>query len=172
MWKLGKIHKVGELVAALAVVVSLLFVAFEIQKSNQTQVQANTRAVVGEWTEKMRPITTAPGFACIYANGMVNYLALSGEDKLKFSSFIMAIMYAWEEIQYLAGQGAIEQRIWRGIDSAIGEVAHLPGFQQWFETRRHWYSNGFQDYIDNWMKKAPPFDPVIFADDSCVPVEN
>ncbi len=33
MWNLDKIHKVGELIAAAAVVVSLLFVGYEVQQN-------------------------------------------------------------------------------------------------------------------------------------------
>jgi hypothetical protein len=51
MWKLGKIHKIGELVAAIAVVTSLLFVGIEIQQNNQIQSQTATRSLVRDWSD-------------------------------------------------------------------------------------------------------------------------
>ena len=167
MWTLDKIHKVGELVAALAVVLSLLFVGYEIQQSNQAQLQANTRAVIGEWIQKLRSMNEAPELACIYVNGIVDYLGMSGARRVRFSAYILSIMYAWEEIHYLASQGAVEERIWRGVDSGISEISHLPGFQQWYATRRHWFSDEFQTYIDESIRDAPFAEPLIFADETC-----
>ena len=49
MWNLDKIHKIGELVAASAVVLSLLFVGFEIQHNNETQKRLTTRSLARDW---------------------------------------------------------------------------------------------------------------------------
>ena len=49
MWNLDKIHKVGELLAAIAVVLSLLFVGYEIQQNNETQKRLTTRSLARDW---------------------------------------------------------------------------------------------------------------------------
>lgn len=47
MWTFDNFHKIGEVVAAIAVVISLLFVDYEIKKSNEAQLESNIRAVGG-----------------------------------------------------------------------------------------------------------------------------
>ena len=54
MLNLDKIHKIGELAAAIAVVISPLFVGMEIQQNNQIQKQLATTT-----KEKMRERTEA-----------------------------------------------------------------------------------------------------------------
>ena len=49
MWNLDKIHKVGELIAAAAVVLSLLFVGYEIRQNNETQIRLTTRSLARDW---------------------------------------------------------------------------------------------------------------------------
>ena len=51
MWNLHNIHKIGELVAAIAVVISLLFVGFEVQQNNKIQKQIATRSLVRDWSD-------------------------------------------------------------------------------------------------------------------------
>ncbi len=54
LWPLTKIHQIGELVAAVAVILSLPFVGFEIQQNSRRQSQATTQTVVSDFSAPLR----------------------------------------------------------------------------------------------------------------------
>ncbi len=169
MWKLETAHKFGELIASIAVIISLLFVGYEVKQNSEAQIQANTRSVIAEYTSRVLTISNVEGMACIYAKGMADYSSLSGEHRAKFSAFMLSTMYTLEELHYLAESGSVEQRIWRGLDRNMREVTALPGFKQWFETRRHWFSDEFQSYNDRLMQDSASRVSVTYTDADCTP---
>ena len=49
MWSLRNIHQIGELFAAFAVVLSLLFVGYEVRQNNLTQIRNATQEVLRDY---------------------------------------------------------------------------------------------------------------------------
>ena len=49
MWNLDCIHKVGELTAAVAVVISLVFVGIQVRQNTEIQKQLATRSLARDW---------------------------------------------------------------------------------------------------------------------------
>jgi hypothetical protein len=66
VWTLETAYRVGELAAAAAVVLSLLFVGYEIKQNNRRQVQATTQALVSQYTDKVSLLAQDAELACLY----------------------------------------------------------------------------------------------------------
>jgi len=167
MWTLNRIHQLGELLAAVAVVLSLLFVGYGIQKNSQAQVQATTQNVISEYNSVIRTMTDSAEMACIYALGVQDFLSLAGADQVRFSAFFLQWHRVVEDIFYLEARGAVEPKIWLAIESQQREVVQLQGFQQWFALRKHWLSPDFQTYISELIEAPAESEPLIFDDPEC-----
>ncbi len=167
MWPLRKIHKVGELVAAVAVVVSLVFVGYEVQQNSQAQTRTATEAVVRDFVGSIRSLSTNADMACIYSEGVQDFESLSGSERLRFSAYSLGVFYAIQEMHNLRQHDAIEPGIWRGFDELSQEVMQLPGTGQWFATRRNWFSEEFQTYFDSYAINPSSVNPVIYDDPAC-----
>ena len=48
------------------------------------------------------------------------------------------------------------------------EIASLPGVREWWAARRHWFSDGFQGYIDDTIASGPSVEPQTYQDHSCL----
>jgi len=168
MWPLSKIHQLGELIAAVAVVISLVFVGYEVQQNSKAQTRTATEAVVRDFVGTIRMLSEDAEMACIYAVGVQDYRALSGSERLRFSAYFLGVFYALQEMYTLVQQGSIDSDIWVGFDELMGEIGQLPGVRDWFETRRRWFTEDFQLYIDAIALDRPPGDPVIYDDPACV----
>jgi len=167
MWPLSKIHQVGELIAAVAVVISLVFVGYEVQQNSQAQNRMATEAVVRDYVGTIRSVSGDAELACIYAAGVRDFESLSGSQRLRLSAFFLSTFYAIQEMHNLAQQGSIEPSIWRGFDELAREVHRLPGVRQWFKTRRHWFSEDFQRYVDENAQRSSPVGPLVYDDPAC-----
>ena len=63
MWTLKQFHRVAELTAAIAVVVSLIFVGLEIAQNNQISVEDSTQRLLSESRSIQRALTDDADFA-------------------------------------------------------------------------------------------------------------
>ena len=66
MWNLDSIHKVGELTAAVAVVISLVFVGIQVRQNTEIQKQLATRSLARDWNTPRLLIRTPSWLACSY----------------------------------------------------------------------------------------------------------
>ena len=64
MKNLDSVHKFGELAAAIAVVLSLLFVGYEVQQNGVAQKQLATRSLVRDWSDAVATLED-PDLACL-----------------------------------------------------------------------------------------------------------
>jgi len=165
MWPLSKILQVGELIAAVAVVVSVGFVIVEIRENSEAQVRSTTQAVVGDYIGSLEQFVENPGLACLYIKGAQDYRSLSGSERLRFSAFYMSFYYQLQEMRRLADEGSIDADTWSGFHGLLTETTQYPGVRQWFSDRRHWFSARFQDYIDGLIRDNPPIEDYLFRDE-------
>lgn len=163
--KLEKLALIAEIIGGIAIVFSLAFVGYEIRQNSRSQTQAMTQALVSSYTERLSLLAQNEQLRCIYSGGIRDFNALSGADALAFSAYWMALWRHREDMYYQYQQGALSPQTWEGFEGANREVAQYPGFQQWFAFRRRWFSQAFQEYIDNIM--GPPAALVPFEDPAC-----
>ena len=45
--------------------------------------------------------------------------------------------------------GNLDGRLWRGMEGPVIDFIAYPGVQSWWKTRKHWYSEDFQIFIDS-----------------------
>jgi len=165
--KLQEYALMAEIVGSIAIVLSLGFVGFEVHQNNQTNIQTATQAVVSVHIESMRLLSRDRELACIYSRGVQDYKSLRGSERVRLSGFFLAIYYGIQEMWTLFEQGAMEPDVWSGFESQAHEITSLPGFRQWYATRRQWFGGAFQAYLDGIFEEPQAFDPVIYDDPAC-----
>jgi hypothetical protein len=155
---------IGELIAALAVVLSVIFVGIEVRQNSETQVRAATQAAVSDYIGSLERITESREIACLYVRGAQDFGALSGSERLRFSAFYMSFYYQLQQMHRLAEEGSLDPETWAGFEGLLAETTRYPGVRQWFEVRRSWFGPGFQAYIDGLMRREKPIESYLFAD--------
>lgn len=165
--KLKKWALVAEIVGGITIVLSLIFVGYEIQQNSRTQIRATTQTVVSEYNAALETLSQSAELACIYAQGVQDFSGLAGADQVRLSSFLLRWNRVVEDIFYLERDGAVEPQIWLAIESQQREVAQLPGFQQWFSLRKHWLSTDYQAFVSGLIEIPGEAEPLRFHDPDC-----
>lgn len=163
-WPLERMLQVGELVAAVAVIISVVFVAIEIRQNSRAQVQATTQAAVSDYVGSLELLASDREFACLYTRAAQDFEGLDAADRLRFSAYYMSIYYQLQEMHRLSEEGAIDADTWSGFHSLLQETTRYPGVRQWFAVRRTWFSERFQAYVDELMEQTPTVATTVFDD--------
>jgi hypothetical protein len=130
---------IGELIAAIATLGTLIYLAIQIRQNTATIQLSAERGVWGDGQEWMSRIVENPELADLYRRGMRGD-SLEPNDRLRFRLLLGMLFQHWNHA-YEAGQfrivdnsnikGVLSQpgglQYWRNSDST-GEHAFAPGF--------------------------------------------
>jgi len=148
MWNLDKIHKIGELVAASAVVLSLLFVGFEIQQNNETQKRLTTRSLARDWGYAVESLQE-PELACIWLRMWNGSSDLTARETVQIEMFFWRVFKVHEEIHYQYMEGEMDASVWTGFKNTIIGSAKNQAFRDWWSGYRSTFGDRFRKHMDD-----------------------
>jgi hypothetical protein len=138
---------VAEIVGAVAVVVSLVYVGIGVRQNTEALRVANHQALVAMDLEKNAWLRDAD-FAAAYVLAEADIAKLSPVQLRQYSTFVADTLNQWEFAFITHENGAMEENIWNGYDGFYrSEMATRPF--QWFWRRNGAnFSPAFRAYVD------------------------
>jgi len=157
---LDSASKSAEIIGAISVVVGLLFVGMEIRGNTVAQQFSATQILVSEYNTAITSINDKE-FVCIYIKGSNNFNGLSHSEKIRFSVQLQPIFRTFEQLHYSSLHRTIDSNVHSGFERQFKSIMQLPGFQEYWAVRRHWFGDTFQAYVDKVVSdresiEAPP----------------
>ena len=154
MWKLNKIHKVGELIAATAVVVSLLFVGYEVQQNNETQKRLTTRSLARDWSYAVESLQEAE-MACIYLRMWTGSSDLTPRESMQVEMLMWRVYKVHEEFHYQYLDGEMDESVWTGFRNMTLGAASNQAFRDWWSDYRETFGDRFRQHMDDMIATTP-----------------
>ena len=91
--------KVAEVVSAVAVIVGLLFVGFEVRENTIAQQFSATQTLVSEYNSAISAINDRE-FVCIFIRAGNDFDSLPQSDKVRFSILMQPVFRTLEQLHY------------------------------------------------------------------------
>jgi hypothetical protein len=149
---LQDLGSIGELLAAIATIATLIYLA--------RQLRANTAAVEGESRRAHRvalsganlAIASDSKVAALFNAGLRDFDSLQPEQHTQFAFLMAEMIAAWE-----ASHEEVETRL---VDNRQLEAIAVPylvflrtsGGRKWWESYRGSYPQSFRDYVDGRLR--------------------
>ncbi|MEJ2140529.1 MAG: hypothetical protein P8Y61_14000 [Gammaproteobacteria bacterium] len=165
--KLKEYALIAEVVGGLAVIVGLVFVGLELRQNTLMQRVTATQALSVNYENAVDALGKDTETACIYVRGIQGLNNLDGIERYRFFVLWFHVLRAGEQLHYYSLEGMVDERIWRGYERQLREIFGYPGVQQYWEVRKGWYSDEFQDFVSQLINEAPTADPASFSFDGC-----
>jgi hypothetical protein len=150
------IGRLGQVLGPIGVVISLIYLAIQIRKRKRQSRNLAMNALVTHFSELMSSQVEAPDLCDLWLRGLQSFDELDGPSKLRFAAHLERKLRAADSLYLQFLDGALKTRRWRWFDRAIADVAAYPGFQKWWLTRKHWYSDELCRLIDKHIKISKP----------------
>jgi hypothetical protein len=144
---LEQLALLADILGGVGVIASLLYLAFEIRRQGQLNRVNAVVQLADKWSGFMTPIHDDAGLSAIWLKGVSDFDELNDVDKLRFSAYFGRVLKTSESLYIQLLNGTLDRMTWRGIERVIRDIILLPGSQQWWKTRQHWYSDEFQALI-------------------------
>ncbi len=151
---MDKIHKVGKLVAAVAVITSLLFVGYEIQQNNETQRRLTTRSLSRDWSNANASLQDSE-LACIWLRMWNGRGDLTATEAVQIGMLFWRVFKVHEEIHYQYLEGEMDESVWIGFKNTTAESAANQGFRDWWSGYRMTFGSRFRQHMDDMIAGTP-----------------
>ena len=149
------IGAIAEILGALAVVVSLLYLAVQVRRSADATHAASRYATAQLTTDVLVPIATDAETASIFRRGQMDPDSLSEDEGFRFDVLLYAIFDQWETMFSQVQRGAMSKDDWAKYEnSIIGAYLAQPGSKRFWETASDMYSVSFREYVDQVSSKS------------------
>ena len=150
--KLETLVSIAEIISSIAIIVSLIYVANEFQRSNTLTNRDVENILYNRMLEMDRLIIENADLAKIVLKASNSPEQLEPDEQLKYLAFEHIFYDTWESAWYYHNEGTLEEQNWNSWNSwFISETKNKP-LLSWEGNRKN--SDGeFLKYIDNIFKE-------------------
>ena len=151
---LQDLGSLGELIAAVAVVVSLLYVAVQVRQNSRSIRAANYQTFSESYREFRVLLLKDESLRIVWAKGLQSRSQLSGSDQAQFDNLMMIFTRVAETNFYHASNGLVDESFLSGwLEEAI-EIWRMPGVQDWWADNKRFFNIEFRASWD--LRLAKP----------------
>ena len=151
------IAAVGELLGALGVIISLIYLGTQVRGSAAQTRHAAARSVLSQLNASLREVAAAPSLSGAYhkaTNGLSNLD--SDSEAMQLSAFYLSMVRPYEELFHYHRTGAVDDWAWSSAHSLLESMAKTPGFADWWQARAEWFTPDFRAHIDKMFAVGRP----------------
>jgi hypothetical protein len=153
------ISAIGQIVGALAVVISLIYLANQVRSNARETRHAAMRSTMDFLNRFAQQIAENADLAELRHRGFHEFESLEATDSARFGSYMHAMFRTIENVYYRQLDGHLDPRVWRGLEVVIRDLNALPGVQAWWRSQgSHWFDEEFAKFINQQQQTAARHD--------------
>ena len=141
------ISNIAQALAAVATVLSLLFVGVQIRQNTRATRAAAHHNVSNSLNELNLMFAGNGDVTKIWLTGMQDRKALSPEEKWRFDSVMRAYMHVCETMFVQAELGSGDDSIRLAEEDGIRTVMASPGSREWWDENPYGFCTEFRSYV-------------------------
>lgn len=145
------IGAVGEMLGALGVIITLVYLARQIRQNTLATRLSASRSVATAAREWNAPLLQDAELAWTFQVGTEDPTQLSEKERARFTELCFSLLRMFEDIHYQYHNGALDPEAWHGYEQLYGAYAKAPGFQQYWLERRETFRPEFREFIDGYV---------------------
>ena len=150
--KLQSYASIGEIISAVAIVVSLIYAGYEFRQSETLSSREVETLLFERFREMNQLEIQTPGLAEVLIAGVADPAALSPGDRRRFETFERGFYNNWEIAWYYHRDGILDAATWNDWDSYFQQSVQERAAWVWPAIRKDFLSDlagpKFHDHVD------------------------
>jgi hypothetical protein len=153
--KLSDWASIAEVVGALAIVISLVYVGIQVKDSSRAVRSAAANDANVATQSWYLEIGSNQQTSELWLAAMLSEEPLARDEEFQFLMMTHAAFLAFQNSYFLAEEGTIDEELREAITVAVIGVKDLPGMERYWRQRRSYLHRGFAEYVDELMTRDP-----------------
>jgi hypothetical protein len=147
--KLTEWASVAEIVGAVAIIISLLYVSIQVRDSTRAIKSTATNDAATAMQSWYLTVGSDQQTAHVFYTGMVNPEALSAEEMFQFIMITHAAFLGFQNSYLLAEQGTLDPEIRESITNTLIATKDLPGYKIYWRQRGPLFNKSFREFVES-----------------------
>lgn len=145
---LGELAQIAEVVAAVAVIISLIYVGRELRSNTAAVRAASVQAVSGISSETLLTVASDSALSRIRMVGSRDLANLTELETYRYGTLQRQFWLIMQNVYLQNELDVIDARIWRGYSRIICEVWSFPGVRANWVNHRYALDPGFVAVVE------------------------
>ncbi len=146
---------IGEFFGAIAVVVTLIYLAIQVRQNTSALKLNTTQSVTEELQDMYALLASDPDLTEVLIKAS-RESDLRGTERGRYSAFTSNLIRVYENAFLQRRAGVLDRAHWVGMTRMMIDYTSMAAFQQYWLDRKHWVSDDFQDYMEADVIPASP----------------
>lgn len=148
------IGAIGEAVGAIAVIVTLFYLAVQIHQNNRNveesirTLRLNAMGFTVESFSRYRALLSQSNLAAIYLKGISDYASLSDVECIQFGAIMDEYLFSYSSLQHRVLEGTFDKVDWNTHLVGLREFLAKPGTADWWSQHKHRFRPGLVAEIE------------------------
>jgi len=142
------IGAMGEVFGALAVVVSVIYLATQVRKQTEEARLTASRELADQLGNAIQTVTEDQAFAEIWLKGVRDYESLPEADRIRLAFLFQRFCRILEQHHRHTSRENLDVAYNQSVDNQYAEFLSLPGVQRWWELSKSHFEPEFRAKVD------------------------
>lgn len=143
---------IADAVAAVAVILSLSFLAWEVRAYARQAREDSMDLVTSRRHELLRILATDSELASLVWRGFAGVPRLPAHEWARFGMYLYTVVLEYERAWIKAKAGSLDKEVMQAWDDALVWWMKHPGVRAWWSSNHPGFSPGFSAYINAAME--------------------
>ena len=152
---------ITQIVAAIAVTVSIFYVAFEVRHNTKATKLSTYQSLVDSSMQILQSLYNNEETAAFYHRCLFNNAELTGPEKLRWHAVMITVYRHWDNLLYQHKKGSLEDEMWQTYDTTMSQYLNYKAWADWFTENSHFFSESLQQSISSKLKNIQSKDKSI-----------
>ncbi len=155
MTNLESLANLGEIIGAIAVVVSLIYLAVQVRQNTQAQRTENFSRALDRVAAMQSALSQNSESAAIFSKGVTDLSTLTPRERTQFTWVMYELFGAFEFMFLSSKSNSIPAEVWRRWSAAVGFWLSFSGVQAWWNARPIPFTDSFTSFVESLLDNNP-----------------
>lgn len=141
--------QVADLISAIAIFVSLVYLAIQMRQNTRSLRAENYAHALDRVANMQARLSTNPELVRIFNVGLADPLALRRSERVQFTWSLYEMFGSFEFMYLQSREGALPDDVWKRWADTTSWWLQWPGVQQWWRSQPTPFSASFAAFVES-----------------------
>jgi len=145
--KLSEMANVAEIISAIAIVVSLIYVGVQVTDNTKAIRSAAANDAANSIQAWYLATGTDLSTSDLFLRGVKEPESLTKSENFQFIMLMHAVMLGFQNAYFMEKEGTLDTRISNALTATMASIHDYPGWKHYWEQRKEVFSPEFQKFV-------------------------
>lgn len=152
---LEQLGVIANIVGAIAIVISLVYLAIQIKDSARSSRSAAVTDATTAMQSFYQELGSNPATSRLFLQAVTNPDALSEQDQFQYVMLMHSCFLGFQRSYFLAREGTLDVALRDSIGTAIQAINRTPGIQLYWRQRKAYFQPEFVEWVEGLLSRQP-----------------